>query len=131
MLLARKLGRDHSWLAPFERPLRNELSEFDHCFDGTTAQAAIELVATYKKEIARLPPALYLNGYFGPGDVAFYWAFIRSRRSATVIEVGSGYSSRVALRALIKNRHGRTDLYRPISAAQFAKPQLDPPSLED
>ncbi|HKC63954.1 MAG TPA: class I SAM-dependent methyltransferase [Pyrinomonadaceae bacterium] len=107
LLLARKLGRDHAWVQPFERPQRNELPELDNCFDVDSATAAIGLLTSYRSELKSLPPALSLNGFFGPADVAFYWAFIRSRRPGKVIEIGSGYSSRVALRALAKNGSGR------------------------
>ncbi|HEX8141814.1 MAG TPA: class I SAM-dependent methyltransferase [Pyrinomonadaceae bacterium] len=107
LLLTRKLGRDCAWLQPFERPQRNELPQLDQCFDRDSATEAIELLAVYRDELKRLPSALSLNGFFGPADVAFYWSFIRLRRPRTVIEVGSGYSSRVALRALAKNGSGR------------------------
>jgi predicted O-methyltransferase YrrM len=107
LLLARKLGRDRAWLQPFECPQRNELPQLNQCFDADSATEAIKLLAAYRDELKSLPPALYLNGFFGAADVAFYWAFIRSRRPEKVIEVGSGYSSRVALRALVKNNSGR------------------------
>jgi hypothetical protein len=107
LLLARKLGKDTLWLDPFEPPHRNELTSLNSCFNDNAAQKAVSFVTSYQAEIARLPPALSINGYFGPADVAFYWAFIRSRCPETVIEVGSGYSSRVALRALAKNCSGR------------------------
>jgi len=107
LFLASKLGRDRAWLQPFERPQRSELPQLDQCFEANSAKEAIELLATYRDELKHLPPALSLNGYFGPADVAFYWALIRSHRPSTVVEVGSGYSSRVALRALAKNGSGR------------------------
>jgi predicted O-methyltransferase YrrM len=107
LLLERKLGRDRTWLQPFDPPRRNELSHLTGCFSAESANKAIELLAGYRDELNTLPPALSLNGYFGAADVAFYWAFIRSRRPNKVVEVGSGYSSRVALRALAKNRAGK------------------------
>lgn len=107
MVLSRKLGRDKSWLEPFEPPLRAGLGGLHRAFDSGAARAALDVLAPYREELGSLPPALFLNGFFGPADVAFYWAFIRSRQPSVVVEVGSGYSSRVALRALEKNGRGR------------------------
>lgn len=107
LLLARILGKDSSWLDPFEKPHRINLTSLDTCLDEEAARQAIHLLTNFQTEISRLPPALSLNGFFGPADVAFYWMFIRSRRPEKVIEIGSGYSSRVALRALAKNGSGR------------------------
>lgn len=114
LLLGRKLGRDSSWLKPFESPHRADIIKLDCCFDPETAEEALQLLTPYRAEIRSLPPSLSLNGFFGPADVAFYWAFIRSRRPDTVIEIGSGYSSRVALRALAKNKHGRLVCIDPV-----------------
>lgn len=107
LVLGSKLGYDASWRDPFEPPCRVELAELDRCFDPQAAEEALKILAPYRQEVSGLPPALFMNGFFGPADVAFYWSFIRSRQPETVIEVGSGYSSRVALRALEKNGHGR------------------------
>jgi hypothetical protein len=107
LVLGRKLGRDTSWLDPFEPPSRTELAELDRRFDPRAAAEALKILSPYREELSGLPPALFMNGFFGPADVAFYWSFIRSRRPCLVIEVGSGYSSRVASRALEKNGRGR------------------------
>ena len=141
LLLARKVGRDRAWLQPFERPQRNDLLQLDQCFDEGDATEAIELLAAYREELKSLPPALSLNGYFGPADVAFYWAFIRSRRPERVIEIGSGYSSRMALRALAKNGSGRLicidpspRLYLPVSNLTHIASKIeeaDPGLFED
>jgi hypothetical protein len=124
LLLARKLGKDRLWLQPFETPHRADLPKLDECFDAKTAQEAIDLLTLYQGEISSLPPALSLNGYFGPADVAFYWAFIRDRRPDTIIEVGSGYSSRVALRALAKNKSGRLICIDPAPRLHLPKKNL-------
>lgn len=107
LLLERGLGRNRTWSTPFAPPVRVDLMPFDQCFDAAKAREALELLARYRDELKRLPPALSLNGFFGPADVAFYWSFIRARQPDMIVEVGSGYSSRVALRALEKNQHGR------------------------
>jgi predicted O-methyltransferase YrrM len=99
-------SRNRLWLNPFLPPSRTELSALQQGFDSATAEAAIDFLLHYRDEVADLPVGLSINGFFGPADTAFYWSFIRSRRPSTVIEVGSGYSSRVALRALEKNGRG-------------------------
>jgi len=106
LMLERIVSKNLSWLKPFESPHRTDLVALDQGFCSEAAENAIKLLVSYRKEINCLPPALSLNGFFGPADVAFYWSFIRSRRPNSVIEVGSGYSSRVALRALEKNQKG-------------------------
>jgi predicted O-methyltransferase YrrM len=104
--LLNTLRKRRPWLEPFGPPQREELPSLESGFGPGSARAAVDLLEAYGVEIGRLPPALFLNGFFGPADVAFYWAFIRSRRPRKVIEIGSGYSSRVALRALEKNGSG-------------------------
>jgi len=76
-------------------------------FDSINASDALKLLKPYRDELLSLPLALLVNCYFGPADAAFYWAFIRLRRPTTIIEIGSGYSSRIAQRALDKNSSGR------------------------
>ncbi len=48
----------------------------------------------------------YSNPYFSLVDAAVAHCFVRSRRFSRVIEVGSGFSSRVLRGALDRNRHG-------------------------
>jgi predicted O-methyltransferase YrrM len=79
----------------------------DHCFSQDQAIAVLKEVSSYAEELRQLPPALCLNHLIGPADVAFYWMFIRKRKPDTIIEIGSGYSTRVAIRAVKKNKHGR------------------------
>src|ERR1051325_5518219 len=107
LVLGRKFGLDTLWMKPYEPPRRIELKNLDQCLASEAIGEAFKILIPYRDEMGRLPPALFLNGYFGPADVAFYWSFIRMRRPDLVIEVGSGYSSRVALRALEKNQHGK------------------------
>ena len=46
----------------------------------------------------------FANAYFAGLDAAIYYALIRDLRPARVIEIGSGMSSRIAARALERNR---------------------------
>ena len=100
-------GTDLRWRSPAEPPTRTELPVLDDCFGPNEASVALDFLVTYKEEFSRLPTALSVNCYFGPADAAFYWSFIRLRRPAKVVEIGSGYSSRVARRALEMNGEGR------------------------
>jgi predicted O-methyltransferase YrrM len=124
LILDRWLGNNRMWLSPFEPPRRNDLIALDRCFEKKSAEEAIQLLSLYHSEVARLPPALSLNIFFGPADVAFYWSFIRARRPNTIIEVGSGYSSRVALRALEKNQQGRLICIDPAPRLRLPKENL-------
>jgi predicted O-methyltransferase YrrM len=124
LVLESKLGHGASWRDPFEPPCRSELAGLDHGFGPRAAEEALKLLAPYRQEMSGLPPALFMNGFFGPADVAFYWSFIRSRQPETVIEVGSGYSSRVALRALEKNGRGRLICIDPAPRLHLPKNNL-------
>jgi predicted O-methyltransferase YrrM len=105
--IRRVAGEKQHWSEPFEPPHRTDLPTLDTSFDKDAAERALSMLKPFREEFAALPSALSVNGFFGPADVAFYWSSIRSRRPDTIIEVGSGYSSRVALRALAENNHGR------------------------
>lgn len=53
------------------------------------------------------------NTQFGYSDAMAYYAFIRHYKPQNVIEIGSGFSSLVALEALQKNEHGRLTCIEP------------------
>jgi predicted O-methyltransferase YrrM len=101
------LGKDRRWRLPQPLPTRTDLPTLNNCFHSSESAAAFKLLEVYKDEFSRLPSALSVNCYFGPADAAFYWSFIRSRQSEKVVEVGSGYSSRIAQRALEMNGEGQ------------------------
>jgi hypothetical protein len=46
----------------------------------------------------------YNNGYFESGDAEFFYSMIRLRKPRLLIEVGSGFSSLLAIKALEANR---------------------------
>jgi predicted O-methyltransferase YrrM len=46
----------------------------------------------------------YRNSFFGPGDADFLYSMIRYFRPRRIVEVGSGYSTLVMLRAIDENR---------------------------
>ena len=50
------------------------------------------------------PNAFYYdNSYFGPGDADFYYSIIRKNKPGRIIEIGSGYSTRLACAAARAN----------------------------
>jgi predicted O-methyltransferase YrrM len=50
------------------------------------------------------PNAFYYdNSYFGPGDADFYYSIIRKNKPKRIIEIGSGYSTRLACAAARAN----------------------------
>ena len=69
------------------------------------------------------------NGYFGNVDAALYYAILRDLKPARVIEIGSGYSTRIADLALRRNRTegrpGRLTCIEP-----FPQPRLTDVKLE-
>ena len=68
------------------------------------------LAALYRSELEALASAPepegfnFHNDYFAGMDAALYYAFIRDLKPARVIEIGSGYSTRIADKALRRNR---------------------------
>lgn len=71
----------------------------------------------------------FQNDYFGGFDAALYYSVIRDLKPRQVIEVGSGYSTQVAHKALQRNRteeqSGRLTCIEP-----FPQPRLTAPMLE-
>jgi len=94
------------WGTPSDPPIRTELPGFDEAFRGVDVGGLLGAVATFQEELKRLPKALFLNPWIGPADVAFYYATIREARPARIVEVGSGYSTEVAIRAIERNGSG-------------------------
>ena len=66
--------------------------------------ALINELATYRDE---LPEFDFDNGYFGGLDAAIYYALIRHLQPQRIIEIGGGYSTQIATKALAANRKGK------------------------
>jgi hypothetical protein len=92
--------------APFADP---------HLFDHDRLSAVLEELCPYAEEFA--PPAggdpercgefFWDNGQFSFSDAMAYYCMVRRYRPATVVEVGSGFSTLVARAALERNGGGR------------------------
>jgi predicted O-methyltransferase YrrM len=64
----------------------------------------------FKEELARFPVKrtkkreyFYSNGFFGAGDAGYLYSIIRIEKPKKIIEIGSGYSTLMALEATRKN----------------------------
>jgi hypothetical protein len=94
------------WRMPFDPPTRTELPIFDEAFEGLDVAGLLDGLAAFQEELKRIPKRLFLNAWIGPADVAFYYATIREARPERIVEVGSGYSTEVAIRAVERNGSG-------------------------
>ena len=69
------------------------------------------------------------NDYFAGLDAALYYALIRDLKPARIIEVGSGYSTRIADKALQKNlaagKGGKLTCIEPYPEARLTEAKLD------
>jgi hypothetical protein len=77
------------------------------------------LVAPVADELAAIPSESIWNGFFESGDAELYYALILGLRPARVIELGSGFSSSFAIRALARNGHGRLTCIDPAPRASL------------
>jgi hypothetical protein len=62
----------------------------------------------YRDELQQFSYTDFQNDYFSGLDAAVYYALIRHLKPRRVIEIGSGYSTRFANKALTKNADGGT-----------------------
>jgi predicted O-methyltransferase YrrM len=67
-----------------------------------------ELSNAYRDELQQLDHADFKNDYFAGFDAAVYYSLIRYLKPKRVIEIGSGYSTRFASKALARNADGGT-----------------------
>ena len=67
--------------------------------------AIVDELAEYCDEIRELEFD-FNNGYFGGFDAAVYYAVIRHLQPNRIIEIGGGYSTQIAAKALAANRKG-------------------------
>jgi predicted O-methyltransferase YrrM len=114
--------RDHYYEPAFDNEnLRGALSQ-DRQLPGIdwNRDEQLHLLGSFccDNELDGLPHAkiddyeFYLdNGYFGPGDAEYWYNLIRLKKPKRIIEVGSGYSTLMAVRAVQTNK-GDDPLYR-------------------
>ncbi len=51
----------------------------------------------------------YHNGKFGPGDAEYYYNIIRLYKPKTIVEIGAGYSTLMAINAILANKGGNAE----------------------
>jgi Methyltransferase domain len=91
------------------RNRRRESQTFDY---NLPAQVALlrRLGDAYRREVTALAATTggqgfdFHNDYFAGFDAALYYALIRDLKPARIIEIGSGYSTRIAYKALEQNK---------------------------
>jgi predicted O-methyltransferase YrrM len=65
-----------------------------------------ELATAYRDELHELSNTDLENDYFSGFDAAVYYSLIRYLKPKRVIEIGGGYSTRIAAKALTRNADG-------------------------
>ena len=68
--------------------------------------ALVDELAKYRDELRELDFD-FNNGYFSGLDAAVYYALIRHLQPQRIIEIGGGYSTQIAAKALAANRKGK------------------------
>jgi hypothetical protein len=69
-------------------------------------------LAAYRSELAQLDFD-FQNDYFSGFDAAVYYSLIRRLQPQRIIEIGGGYSTRIAIKALSVNRKGTLTCIEP------------------
>lgn len=90
-------------------------------FDEDRFRQTLETIVEFAKEFD--PPVdgnkedcqryFWKNGQYGFSDAMSYYCFIRSLRPSTVVEIGSGFSTLIAIEALEKNAAGSVHCIEP------------------
>jgi len=73
----------------------------------------LALVNELAKYHSELPEFDFDNDYFRGLDAAVYYALIRHLQPQRIIEIGGGYSTQIAAKALIANRKGKLTCIEP------------------
>lgn len=101
---------------PFERPL-SKVQGF--------SSKALNKYLKYSAELKDVPAApsddsfFWDNVMYPPLDAMVYYGIIRQHKPRQIIEIGSGFSSEIAIRALDKNKHGQLVCIEPYPTARL------------
>jgi hypothetical protein len=74
--------------------------------------ALLDHLAAYRKELADLSFD-FDNDYFAGFDAAVYYSIIRRLKPQRIVEIGGGYSTRIAHHALTRNQRGSLTCIEP------------------
>lgn len=95
-------------------PLRPEIMRRYEQFWAGNVENIRRITAPFKHEYETWPDDWYHNIWFDTGDAELYYAMIRTFRPNRIIEIGSGYCTRVAAEACHVNGTGRITCIDPI-----------------
>ena len=70
------------------------------------------------------------NYYFRALDALYYYAFLRDRQPRRVVEIGQGFSTRLALAALARNVSLSGDRVELVSADPYPRLRVPPPGFD-
>src|SRR5689334_934198 len=85
---------------------RREFPSIDFRWDNQLR--LLDELSAYAPELNEINRADFENHYFDGFDAAIYYSLIRHVKPRRVIEIGSGYSTRFAHKALTRNADGGT-----------------------
>jgi Methyltransferase domain len=109
---------DHYYEPLFD--YRKVLSSHDKIGSSLSLDAKKQMIflkqLNYADELGMIPDHsesateyYYRNGSFGSGDADLYYSIVRQTKPNKILEVGSGFSTRVALKAVQKNKEKNAD----------------------
>ncbi len=97
-----RYGKDFDAAAKRRIPIRIDVQSQLANLQELNYSTELADIALKKNESAA---SFYLhNGSFGPGDAELYYLMIRNHKPGRIIEIGSGFSTLIALQAIEKNR---------------------------
>ena len=79
-------------------------------FNWREQLSLLEVLATYRAELEDIAKSFeFENAFFGGFDAAVYYALIRELKPRRIVEIGGGYSTRIAAKAVEQNRKDKAD----------------------
>jgi hypothetical protein len=99
---------DFSAITPEQIQRRRDYSAIDFHWDDQ-----LRLLGELESYAGELPESDLHNDYFSGLDAIVYYSLIRQLRPRRIIEIGGGYSTRIAGKALTANQSGRLTCIEP------------------
>jgi predicted O-methyltransferase YrrM len=90
---------------------RREFPSIDFRWDQQLS--LLHELESYRDELQQIDAAYFDNDYFNSFDAAVYYSLIRRLQPERIVEIGSGYSTRIANAALERNGEGRLTCIEP------------------
>ena len=87
-------------------------------------RALLNELSTYRDELTTLDFD-FNNGFFSGFDAAVYYSIIRHLRPRRIIEIGGGYSTRIAGKALAANKKGTITCIEPYPEERLTRANLN------